>query len=716
MYCLFTSTRKRKHIAALPFEARCTASGYGWICVGGEHDGHFAAIKVDGSASQVDDRLDIGGAWTSGSSAGAQGLARRTPSVKVERIGEEIVNSISIHRITDEAAHLDDIVAVLTNNDRTVRVYSLPQGLETSVLDLPHAMNHATVSPDGRRLVAVCDAAQAFFFQREVRDAPPQIPKPHNRLTSASLDWKLTNIVGLHVSKADSSVVGYFTTAWSPSGQLVALGSEGGYITVLDVEVLGDVELEDEEAIVAIIPGSRPDVPPPHPGAVRSMLFSPDPWDLLIWAEDQGRVCIGDLRTGLKRKQVVNLDPKEEGLARIEVEDLPAEDEAAARDLDQLQLDFLRRYRDAEARDAGSYAPEYIESRRRQRQHRHDLAVTRAALEDETQGLTPREQEMLNSLRTTRQREEARSQGGVARGVNYTSADLFGSGSRSSSSGTPNPESRAASTRPSNEPSATWAENFPELARMSAASPRPERSTTASPDEPRLPPIEVPGDASTWNTSSRQTSQETDPTTTTTTTRSPPRQPRRRASIILSPPTTASPSSPSTTRTDPTTNPWRTIEDAMSLARGPLFEPPSTTTTTTTRPSRSDLTTSVAAERAARARTLVTQRSDRWRSLAADNSAPPNAHATGANASRLADSYEAQRRLRATANFGGGGVAMGVGMGMGIGGASALMGVRTAGLAMSGDGATLWAACEEGVFEMRVGRKGRLFWPAVEMV
>jgi hypothetical protein len=43
------------------------------------------------------------------------------------------------------------------------------------------------------------------------------------------------------------------------------------------------------------------------------------------------------------------------------------------------------------------------------------------------------------------------------------------------------------------------------------------------------------------------------------------------------------------------------------------------------------------------------------------------------------------------------------------------LGVRTAGLAVSGDGSTVWAACEEGIFELKVERKKRMFWPAVEM-
>jgi hypothetical protein len=760
VYCLFTATRKRRHIATLPFEARCTASGYGWVCVGGEDEGHFAAIKLDGGhrTNEVDERLDIGGAWASGSSLGGSNTARRGANVKVERIGEEIVNSISIHRIQDEEAHLDDIVAVLTNNDKTVRVYSLPQRLETCVLDLPFAMNHATISPDGTMLVAVGDVNQAYFFRRYIKDTPPQIPKPHNRLTSGSVDWKLTNVVNLHVSAPDSTL-GYFTTAWSPNGRLIALGSEGGYITVLDLDILDNGELEDEEAIVAVVPGSRPDIPQPHPGAVRSMLFAPDPFDLLIWAEDQGRVCIGDLRTGLKRKQVVTLDPREDGLPKIEFEDLPHDEletstASVTRTLDQLERDFLRRYRDAQARDsttAVNFATEYIEARRRQRQHRQDLTTSRAtpgsraALDDDPRGLTTQEQEILDALRTTRQREEARSHNGVATNVNYTSGDIFGTGARSSSSSTPNQES--GTTRSGGDASTSWSDTFPELLRMTA-SPRPDPSGDGG-DEHRLAPIPVPGDAASWGASRHnpptiEARSSVDTTTSgsssTTRTNNNPRIPRRRASVILSPPTTASGSASASTSTssrptasnreaEASNNAWRTIENALSITRGPLFDntlratPPaaaaagttataSTSTATSPSPSaphdNTDLPAYLAAERT-RSRTLQNQR-DRWRALASDGSQPPiiNTYATGANAtatiSRLAataafpDGYEAVlRRMRV------GGVA------------GPSMGVRTAGLAVSGDGSTVWAACEEGIFELKVERRKRMFWPAVEM-
>ncbi|KAK4544097.1 hypothetical protein LTR36_004595 [Oleoguttula mirabilis] len=729
IYCLNTASKKRKHIATLPFEARCTASGHGWVCVGGEDDGHFAAIKLDGSGPRtldVDSALPIDHWRQSGSGAG-----RRAASVKVERIGEEIVNSISIHRIQDEDAHLDDIVAVLTNNDKTVRVYSLPQSLETTVLDLPFAMNHATVSPDGQTLVAVGDFNQAYFFQREVQDTPPQIPKPHNRLTSSSIEWTLTSVINLHVGVPDNTT-GFFTTAWSPSGQLVAVGSEGGYITVFDVELLVNSDYEDDEAIVAVVPSSRPDLPQPHPGAVRSMMFAPDPWDLLIWAEDQGRICIGDLRTGLKSKQIVHLEPKEEGLQRVVYEDVPGDGSPAypqrpTRDIDELESEFIRRYRQApDNATAVNFATEYIEARRRQRQQRQDMAALRAQAsattgmrpspsiqEDDPHGLTAREQQILESLRTTRQREEARAQGQIPRSVNYTTPDMFSDTNHSLSPSTPT--SGSSPTRPLSEMLSSVQDSLPELSRIQAANPQPPASHS-SVIANTLPPLHSLQDSAWGQRSSSGLVRLSDGS----------RLPRRRASVILTPPTT-NPSSatsstlPSGSRQTPVTpataepeeeNPWRTIEEHMTLARGPLFEGaaraqaappvPAQQSALSARPTGAELEVELAAERS-RARALARQR-DRWRSLRAEGAAAASEQpsvATFEQARRIAafpEGYEALLRRSQLRGSNGREV-----------------GVRTAGLAMSPDGRTLWAACEEGIFEIAINLKERNFWPSVDL-
>ncbi|KAF2725886.1 hypothetical protein K431DRAFT_54629 [Polychaeton citri CBS 116435] len=721
IYCLNTATRKRRHIITLPFEARCTASGYGWICVGGEDD---------------------------------------------ERIGDEIVNSISIHRIQDESAHLDDIVAVLTNNDHTVRVYSLPQALETAVLDLPFPINHATVSPDGEMLVAVGDFNEAYFYSREIKGDVPQIPKPHNRLTSMNVEWVLTNVVGLHASSPELTS-GYFTTAWSPNGKLCAIGSEGGYITIFDVDILVGPDLYDEDPIVMVVPSTRPDLPQPHPGAVRTLMFSPDPWDLLIWAEDQGRICIGDLRNGLKSRQVINLEPKDETLDKVECEVTPVDNGSIFADqripgdsesLHELEADFVRRNGPiSDAVDAANFSNEYFAARRRQRLARQDAAQSRSSpdtlssrrpgvLQDDVpQGFTSHEQLVLDALRTTRQRIEARTPPGqIPRSVNYTSSELFNHGvasnsNRSSAASTPNIGSSSA--RPTNDILSSVRDELPQLARTNATPP--SRLDEGERDSNTLPPLRT------------HTGNADLPTTSSFSVRvaEGSRLPRRRASVMLSPPT-SNPSSASTAaasnmpnapiasatgrastattiadEVDDEENPWRTIEDAMHLARGPLFEsagrapasistlPGSSSNANTASsglPTESALQAEVAAQRA-RNRSLAQQR-ERYRNRLLGEAQAQSSTATAlrqelrratelpaAFAGGFQEGYEAL--MRRQTRPGAGLVARFAGE----------VGTRTAGLAMSQDGRRLWAACEEGIFEIDMNLKSRMFWPGLDL-
>jgi len=709
IFYLNTTTKKRKHITTLPFEARCTASGFGYVCVGGEEEGHFAIIKLEGRTSDVDAPLPLD--YRHG-----QRSTPQAASVKVERIGEEIVNSISIHRIQDEEAHLYDVVAVLTNNDKTVRIYSLLQGVEDYVLDFPFAMNHATVSPDGKVLVAVGDVNKAFFYTREMREGPPQIPKPHNRLNMLSVKWNAAGEATLHIPNP-TPYTGYFTTAWSPSGHLLAVGSEAGFVTVFDMQHFAELEPEDiETAIIACVASSRPNVPiHMHPGAVRSMLFSPEPWDLLIWAEDQGRVCIGDLRSGLRVKQVINLDPKGDDFTKLPVGDYVEENAASpsGRAL-ELEEEFLRRH-------AASHGTHHIDEQLRQRMRRHHRTSLRLphefpdehTFQDDPHGLTAHEQQILESLRTSRQREEARAQGSVPRSVNYTSSSLFSD--RPNRTGT---ESAAnESLWPPRNLSGTAAQDYdtlPELSRYTQRTPPIGQNASDDHDNSML---RLHANQGYDDLRARQAREPIDRQGSPSPSTLDRWQPRRRSSVLLSasglsgapaqrtipPHAMRAQSGITTTPPNEEEGPWRTITNAMSLARGPLFE-----TTNDERERDRD-----------RLRMLGRQR-DRLRELqnrleanagtsdpAVDPPATLNSRyellrdATSA-VRGLSDSYDVLRRR-------------GVRMAAASTATGREIGVRTAGLAIARDGSTVWAATEEGVFEIKLALKSRLLWPSVDM-
>jgi hypothetical protein len=300
-------------VAELRFLPRQTASGYGYVCCGGEDAGVIAVIDVNstqsGAAADVDEQLPVELEVRD---------SPRKPTVDIEHVGTNIINSVNIYKLkgNPESNIQDDVVAVLTNNDKTIRILSLIERVETAVLDMAFAVNHATISPDGQTLVGVGDYQQAFFFERINLD-PSESRISTAKHASSHCRWVLLNIVQLHVPKP-AAISGYFSTAWSHSGDLCAVASENGYITVLDTKLI-KAECLGEDAVITIVSSTRPHAEP-GAGSVRSLQFSPDPWDLLIWAEGRGRVCVADMRYTLDSRQVLHLDPEEPNLSRIKIE------------------------------------------------------------------------------------------------------------------------------------------------------------------------------------------------------------------------------------------------------------------------------------------------------------------------------------------------------------------------------------------------------------
>ena len=669
--------------------------------MGGEQAGHFAVIRLEGRTADVDAPLPLD-YWQDHDST------PHAANVKVERIGEEIVNSISIHQIQDEEAHLYDIVAVLTNNDKTVRTFSLSQGIETSVLDFPFPINHATISPNGKMMAVVGDMNRAFFFRRALDKEPPQIPKPHNRLSMCSANWKPAGETVLHIPDPWEPRVntGYFTTAWSPNGQLMAVGSEAGHITVFDMNLAEELDYEDMDSVKLVtIPSSRPNIAiHMHPGAVRSMLFSPEPWDLLIWAEDQGRICVGDLRTGLRRRQVIELDPKNEKVQKLDIEDVPSGDGLPdPTRLLEMEAELLRRrVRDREDGPHSSLESEFIDAHMRARNRRHNrvnspyIGVRNGlVVEDDPHGLTAHEQQILESLRTTRQREETRAGGGTPHSVNYTTPSLFQSQRPMRASHDRNRSISNSVNRASDY------DSFPELSRTSQRTPPPGRDQDVS----SLPPLHAIQEyLMLRDRQSRHDDEEPGiradapnsmdpaialPSLTSNGTRSsiPPHAQRANDTSL--------PSSDDQ-------SPWRTISNAMSLARGPLFE----SANRETERDRDGANLEMLGRQRERLRQL-------HRTFEANNNTTDNPRSVTGRYELLRDATASMRgfqdgydvlRRRAIRPIVGSSTASGP-----------EIAVRTAGLAISKDGSTVWAATEEGVFEIKLAVKSRMIWPALDL-
>jgi WD40 repeat protein len=634
LYCLNAVTRIQAHVTRLPWEARCTASGHGYVCVGGADEGNFAAIKVTGfpptNASDVDASLPLD----------FQHRLPRPPSlgaahcIRFEKIGEDIVNSISIHKYPSHSGGPDDVVAVLTNNDKTVRIYSLTQNLELTVLDLPFAMNHATISPDSELLVAVGDAPTAYFFERTGTDKSSSVKTSEGRAQVNPPEWQLFEQVALHRPTRGPCADGYFSTAWSPLGRLCAVGSECGYITVFNMELLKKVEY-GEDAVVQLISSTRPDTAA-GAGAVRTMHFSPSPWDLLIWSEDQGRVCVADLRCELKTKQVLILDPNEQGVEKAEIADFDLSINPEMHEL-RREADFIRSYRRALDSDgtaaAVDAATEYFEADSgRQRLHRQ-LGVVES--DNDPFGLTAHERQVM-TLRTTRQREEAQEQGLAPRSINYNTARHVESANR---------------------------ESIDFIAGIVAEHSRWGRSPQERTAPRRQASVVVSIDPGTINVPQTHTN-----ITDSAPTRSPnviPAHARRIANELI-------------TSTD---DAWRTIEEALTIqartadaaSRNATSNPANANSTSTGPELRSEL----------RRLRQLTQMRERLR----------NARASQPSTETYEFSLGLRRPSRSLHD--------------------PSQGVRTAGLAMSQDGKTLYCGTEEGIFEFKLNLHARKGFPAI---
>ena len=259
-------------------------------------------------------------------------------------------------------------------------------------------MNHATISPRGDMLLAVGDEGRAFFLRRKSVDkAKSNYPV---------YDWEELASVRLGGTVATDCC---FSTAFSPSGHVCAVASQFGTITLYDTKRIRE-DMEDDEAVIDILKGSRMLFTGSAyiPGAPRSMAFSPEPWDMLVWAEDHGRVCITDLRNGFRSRQTINLNLDDDAVQRFELVDADAGPSAEQLELEREAL-FVRRHQEAlDAQDhvaAVQSAADYMENAAERRRRRVQLLNTPGLLDERS--LSDAEREILETLRIQRLRENS---------------------------------------------------------------------------------------------------------------------------------------------------------------------------------------------------------------------------------------------------------------------------------------------------------------------
>ncbi|KAJ3015390.1 hypothetical protein HKX48_004610 [Thoreauomyces humboldtii] len=157
------------------------------------------------------------------------------------------------------------------NNDATIKVYSLPDMTLLHTLGFPEAVNFTAVSPDGTRMVAVGDGTVGYLYE-----------------VSASGDYFRTAEVEIGTDAG-------FACAWDRTSKRFATGSQDGRLRVWDVDRLHAPVLDIETR-----------APP------RSISFSREGPELLLYSEHRGYINLIDARSFSDRQAIRVGDPNEE--------------------------------------------------------------------------------------------------------------------------------------------------------------------------------------------------------------------------------------------------------------------------------------------------------------------------------------------------------------------------------------------------------------------
>ncbi|KEF58418.1 uncharacterized protein A1O9_06344 [Exophiala aquamarina CBS 119918] len=381
-------TQQNSLLATIPFEARCLAADLGWVGVGGEVNGDCAFVKIE--------KDEHGHPKCFGH------------DLVVDLLGGEIVNSMNIHNMMGEGQAPDEPVVLISNNDKTVKVYSLAQRQVLNTLVHPVPMNFSAMSPDSTILAAVGDSDKVYFYRRKVDETSD----PNNELPGKFLKYDWIPFARPTVPTGDPVFDDYsFAVTFSPTGHLCAASAQGGSISVFDMNQL---DRHPESSIICTFRSSRPTLL----GCVRAMAFSPAPWDILAWAEDHGRVGLADVRRHFIRRQILELDRRKAQI--IELEDgtpVAYRNLGVKERLKQQHVARLRalRRRSSRDQDLDISMEDTPTETGRQRHSRQDLLSYHQGLD-----LDARERSVVEALETTMDNVEQSSPRPFS--INYTSS------------------------------------------------------------------------------------------------------------------------------------------------------------------------------------------------------------------------------------------------------------------------------------------------------
>ncbi|KAI1963324.1 hypothetical protein LOZ58_002157 [Ophidiomyces ophidiicola] len=406
IFTIHISTRKREVVTILPFEPKCLTAGLGWIVVGGSENGDCAFIKLAVSGAVLSPRtrannidIDIDSPLPLYIDPVTRRRASSNHEIIIHGFGGSIVNSVTVHRLPPRCDRFSyEDIAVASNNDRSVSIYSLSKKENLKTIHHTVCMNYALISPDSKVLAAVGDSNQVWFYRIMPVTSARSRDFPGEGLLY-DWEWPLIKRIDFNsVSETENQCC--FTIAFSPCSSLCAVGSQGGTITIFDLNRIRDGDADEQaevavkekqndgDDVICVFRSSRSylDV-----GAVRCMTFSPRPWDLLVWVEDHGRVGIADIRQAFSRRQIVKLDIEEKDLEHVRthrLDKMPDGEPSGSEDEDD-SLDHL------------TYEPESHPTSHRRRLNRdQDLNSIREELL--AQDLTARERQIIDFLNAAR--------------------------------------------------------------------------------------------------------------------------------------------------------------------------------------------------------------------------------------------------------------------------------------------------------------------------
>lgn len=424
-------------------------------------------------------------------------------------------------------------------------------------------MNHASISPDQELLIAVGDKPQAFFCKK----IPLANTSEDGENVFAGFDWLPISEPELSLADSQDSC---FTTAFSPSGHICAVASQSGVVTVFDTSLIKN-DMHTDEAVIDVLKSSRGISRDSMCGAIRAMSFAPAPWDLLAWAEDQGRVCVTDLRYRFSSRQTIELDVDAPDLNRINTSAYDPGDHIAEERQMEIQARFIMHQREALAAQnypaTISHTADYLEAAaaqtaRRRRMLSENQASVRDALADfsEDSALTDRERQTLEAMIG---RTSSRDSDGTTTGSSQWNpySTNYAYGANISPSARPSDIQGSSQSPSSNNPQSGRQETIRDFIRQRSLEHNPERNRQGSRSlQPRRRSSVVISNSSHSNQPSSSHPSSLAPIGTTTQTLS--ASPSRLTSTTAETTSSVQQSTFTTTNGDP----WQTISDAMAPA------------------------------------------------------------------------------------------------------------------------------------------------------